>query len=391
MLLVAGLIPGIQADLGVSLPAAGQLVTAFAITYAVGSPLLAILTGWLPRRSLLTGTLATFAATNMLAAAAPTYGVLVLARVLAACGAALFTPTALGVAAASASARQRGRALATVIAGLTVATVLGVPIGTLLATRLGWRAGFVFVAALATLATAGIAALLPPLPAPPVAGLQARIGVATRPPILAILTIVAVGFTGGFALYTYVAPVVSTAADVHRSGLAATPLTFGLAAILGNLLGGLGADRWTPWRTATAAIGAQVLALCLLAALGIVQPRGLAALAGLAIAMVLWGIGAWAVNAPMQKLLVSHAPDVPTVALSLTGSANYAGIALGGVVGGLALHAGGSAAVAPTGGAIELLALALLLARRSLIEHASDLRQRAVGDGAASTRPAPGR
>ena len=131
---IAGILPTIAHDIAVPVATAGLLVTVFALTYALGSPTLATLTGSVARRRLLIGSLGVFVGANVLAALAQNFGVLVLARILAAGGAALYTPTASAVAVALAPTEKRGRALALVLGGITLAAVLGVPIGTLLGT-----------------------------------------------------------------------------------------------------------------------------------------------------------------------------------------------------------------------------------------------------------------
>jgi predicted MFS family arabinose efflux permease len=381
LFVIAGLLPDIADELGVSTSTAGQLVTVFALLYALGAPVLAVLTGALTRRSLLCGALAVFAAANLVAAAAPSYGALMFARILAACGAALYTPTALGVAATGVSAERRGRALATVIAGLTAATVLGAPLGTLIASATSWRVTFVFVAALAITASLALRAGLPEVESGAVVGIRARMAVARRPAVLATLMIVATAFTGGFTLYTYIAPLAKAAAGVHGPSVVILLLASGAAALAGNVLGGFGADRWTPAKTALSAYATLAFGLALCGALVATRPARPVASGGLVVVMLFWGLGAWAPNAPMQKLLVANAMDAPAVALSLIGSANYAGIALGGAIGGAALAAVGPSAVPLAAACVEILALGLLLTigRVATHETASRTPPRATG------------
>jgi DHA1 family inner membrane transport protein len=373
---IAGLLPELAHDLHVSTASAGQLVTVFAIVYAVGSPTLSILTGTLGRRRLLTGVLVCFALANLAAAAAPSYTLLLLARIVAAGCAGLFTPTALAVAAGAVAPEKRGRALATVIAGLTIAAVLGAPLGTLIAVHANWRVTFLFVAALGALAALGVAGLLPEVAAPPPAGLRARLAIARRPAILATLTIIVACFTAAYAVYTYIAPIADAVAGVHGSGLSTILLLFGLFALGGNLFGGYGADHWTPRRTALAAVSSLTVGLLMLAALTLAHPPRTPALVGLAAVVAFWGLGIWAINAPLQKILVSHATDAPPLVLSLTGSANYLGIMLGGALGGFAFKLGGASADALLASAFALTALGALAAADGLITARNQPRRR---------------
>src|SRR5689334_7869157 len=153
---IAGLLPSIAGDLGVSIPLAGQLVTAFALTYAFGSPLLAVTTSGLDRRRLMLGSLGTFVLGNLLAAIAHGYAMLMTARLVMAIAAAAYMPAASAHAAAAVSPDRRGRALAIIYTGLTLAMALGTPIGVVVGHHWGWRSTFIGVAAFAALAMAGV-------------------------------------------------------------------------------------------------------------------------------------------------------------------------------------------------------------------------------------------
>ena len=155
--MIAGLLPVLAADLGVSVPASGQLVTVFAVTYAVGSPVMATLLGNVDRRRVLIGALAIFAAGNLLAAGAHSFGQLMAARVLLALAAGVFLPTANAVATSLVPAARSGTALAIITGGGTVAVALGVPLGAWIAAQGDWRSTFVACGVLSALATAGLA------------------------------------------------------------------------------------------------------------------------------------------------------------------------------------------------------------------------------------------
>ena len=182
---LAGILPAIAHELDVSVAVAGQLLTVFALFYALGSPTLAALTGAIPRKRLLITSLTVFTCANIVAALAPTYAVLVVARAIAACSAALYTPTAAAAASAMAPLEKRGRALALVTAGLTASLVLGVPLGAWIGGSLSWRATFWVVVALAALATVGIRTLLPEVGSPPNVPLRARIALLAQPRVIA--------------------------------------------------------------------------------------------------------------------------------------------------------------------------------------------------------------
>src|SRR5882724_7604167 len=180
---VAGVLPTIASDLGVTLPLAGQLITAFALTYALGSPLIAVATGSMERRRLLLASIATFALFNLLAAFSHTYALLFTARVGMGLAAGTFMPAASAYAVAATTTEHRGRALSIIYGGLTVAMVIGAPIGVLLGGHFGWRFIFIGVAALTFVALTGLALVLRPVRAGTAVSLTERLAIARRPDV----------------------------------------------------------------------------------------------------------------------------------------------------------------------------------------------------------------
>ncbi|WP_249156347.1 MFS transporter [Bradyrhizobium japonicum] len=185
--MIAGLLPHLARDLDVTLPAIGHLVTTFSLVYAIGAPTIAMLTAGLERRRLLAIAMAGFSIANLLAALAPSYAELLIARLLLALSAASFMPAASGYAAALGGPERRGRALSTVTNGLTLAIIAGVPLGVLVGESFGWRATFLSVAGLATLSLLGILVGMPSQPPVSTAGLGERLALAKRPDTMAIL------------------------------------------------------------------------------------------------------------------------------------------------------------------------------------------------------------
>jgi predicted MFS family arabinose efflux permease len=179
--MIAGLLPALAHDLDVGLPAAGHLVTAFSLAYAIGAPVLAVLTAGLERKRLLAVAMGGFALANVLAALAPGYAWLMGARLLLALSAASFMPAAGGYAAGLAGPERQGRALSVVIGGLTVAIIAGVPLGVLLGDALGWRATFLGVAGMAAFSLLGILSWLPRQAPGVVASLGERMALARTP------------------------------------------------------------------------------------------------------------------------------------------------------------------------------------------------------------------
>lgn len=351
---IAGVLAAIATDLGVSVPAAGQLVTLFAMAYAIAAPVMATLTAGVERRRLLVTALAAFTAANVFAALAPNYVWLALARVLAAVCAAAFTPAAGGVAAATADPAQRGRALATVTGGLSVAIVVGVPAGTWIGSMFGWRMTFVFVAAVAALAVTGIAVTLPATPTPAFVPLRDRLGLLAQGRVLAALALTVAWMTGIYVLYTYIAPVLRITAGVTERELSGLLLVFGVFSVAGTLLGGLGADRLGVTRTSVPALVVIGSVLVMMPALATTALRA-------ALLMAAWGLG-WAFVTAHQHRLVSLAPSTPAVILSFNSSALYVGVGLGAGIGGVLFEHTPVTVLGVVGCAFQVVALALVLA-----------------------------
>ena len=335
--MIAGLLPVLAADLGVSVPAAGQLVTVFAVTYAVGSPVMATLLGNVDRRRVLIGALAIFAAGNLLAAGAHSFGQLMAARVLLALAAGVFLPTANAVATSLVPAARSGTALA--IIG-TVAVALGVPLGAWIAAQGDWRSTFVACGVLSALATAGLAFGLPRALPHSVTTLAQRLSVARRPGILRALAVSALWAAGGFTFYTYVAPFFVQGLGFAPQHVGIVLFLVGSFAALGTGLGGHMTDRAGVARVLAVSSVGIVLAFSVLSLSAQVLHGATAGAVAIG-AVVLWGMAGWGFGPAQATRLIRLAPDVSPITLSLHASAVYVGIALGSTVGALALAHGG--------------------------------------------------
>jgi predicted MFS family arabinose efflux permease len=242
--MIAAILPGIAGDLAVSLQAAGQLVTVFALTYALSSPLLTALTGNVNRRRLLILSMAAFAGANLIAAVAPGYWFLVGARILLALSAGLYVPSANALAGVLVPPERRGRALAIVGGGISLAVALGVPMGAFVGSHFGWRMTFLGVAALAAIAFSGLLIGMPHgigagLPA---TSLSERLAVVRRPGAFAALMVTTVWAIGGYAVYTFIAPLLTAAIGFEGAMIGYVLFLWGAAAFVGLFLGGMAND-----------------------------------------------------------------------------------------------------------------------------------------------------
>lgn len=328
---VAGVLPVIARETGVTEGLAGQLVTAFSLTYGLGATFLAAFTGRWPRNRVLIGALGLFCLTNLASALSPTFPLLMLTRVLAGCFAATYSPLAYSVGTALAPPEKRGQALALVVMGLTVATVIGSPLGTWVGEHYGWRMSFGLVAVLAAIAFLALLLVgLPRTEAAPVASLRERLTPITQPRLILALLPCFLWYLGVYMVYTYIAQLLQlnlSIADV--SGLL---VVYGLGVVIGSWSGGNLADRLGPNRPLLFAALLLIIVESLLA----LATRSL--LIGLP-ALLIWGVLSAALFTPQQHRLLSLAPEHTNVMLALNNSMYYLGIAGGAAVGGLALRA----------------------------------------------------
>jgi MFS transporter, DHA1 family, inner membrane transport protein len=337
--MIAGFLPAMARDLNVGLAAAGHLVTAFSLAYAIGAPVMAVLTARLERRSLLALAMAGFSVANLLAALAPGYAGVLAARLLLALSAASFMPAASGYAAAVGGSERRGRALSMVTNGLTLAIVAGVPLGVLVGQSFGWRATFLGVAGLAALSLIGILAWMPRQAPTTTASLGARLALAKRSDILAVLATSVLTVAGTFTLYTYLGTFLADVAGIGPQGLALVLLGFGIASAAGARLGGTMADNWGADDTAIIGCCLTLLAYLILSLSAALRPAQ--AMLALVPAILLWGLASWGLMTAQQARLVALAPALAAVSLSLNSSAVYLGGAAGAAVGAVVIADGG--------------------------------------------------
>jgi predicted MFS family arabinose efflux permease len=327
---IAGILLDVSRTLHVSVTLAGQLVSVFAISYAIAGPLIIAALPPLPAARSLAVTMAVFAAANLLAAAAPGYGVLLAARIIAACCAGCYSPLAASTAVTLAPGAYRGRALAIVLGGTTAATVLGAPIGVLIAHQASWRGAFLFVVVLALLAAVGLTRLLPPVTPPPGVPLRARLGPLRQRSVITLLAVMTLAQSAGFAIYTYLGPLFG------QSATGVLIVAFGVAGVAGNWLGGALADRLGGGTVVFTAL----LVLTADFALLHWSTRWLSAAVAFA---AVWGLFGWAFTPALQHSLISRVPGSAPLLLSLNASAIFLGVACGAALGGVVIaHFGAS-------------------------------------------------
>jgi len=366
---IMGLLPNVAADLGVSIPSAGWLVTGYALGVAVGAPFMALATAHWPRKRALLALMGIFIVGNLLCALASGYNMLMLARVVTAlCHGAFFGIGAV-VAASLVPENRRASAVALMFTGLTLANVLGVPLGTALGQAAGWRSTFWAVVAIGVVALIGLWRVLPADRNQPRADLRRELLALRGLGFWLALSMTVFFAASMFALFTYVAPLLQEVTGVSPRGVTGTLLLIGLGLTLGNFIGGRLAD----WRLATSLVGIFVALALTSAALRWTGQAFLPA----EITLFLWAAAAFAAVPALQINVVTFGKDAPNLVSTLNIGAFNVGNALGAWVGGLVIdHGLGLTAVPLAASGLALLALIATLltasqARKSGLATAS--------------------
>jgi predicted MFS family arabinose efflux permease len=345
-----GLLPHIAADLSVSVATAGQLTTAFAVAYAIGSPIIATMTGRIDRRIVIGAGMVTFLAGMVLQAAGPSYAMVLIGRVVAALGAAAFQANAFAVAGVLSRPERRARSFAVIGAGSSLASVLGVPFGLLIGQWMGWRGAVWTIAGLAAVAAVLAAAALPSVTLP-ATSLRSRVSVLVNPRILILLVVSALVLAPLYLVTAYAAALVGESTSADNAILVAL-LVFGVGFFTGNRLVGRFADRFDSLATVTAALAVTI---CTTAAFSAVQHWFVPTLVAL---FILGLIGSF-LFIPQQNRVFVAGGDLAAVALSLNGSMNYVGTAIGAALGGVVLSTAGVIWLTPAAAIVAALVLGI--------------------------------
>jgi MFS transporter, DHA1 family, inner membrane transport protein len=331
----AGILPEIARSFGVSIGAAGQLISVYALSYALLGPTIAALAANIGRKRLLLSGIGLFVVANLGTIVAPNLGLALATRALAGLGAAMFSPTASGTGAALVPPERRGYALSIIVAGLTTATALGSPIGAVIGGFAGWHWTLVLVAVLGGAAFAGILAFMPEVPLPPAISLRQRLSPLTDARVGLTLATTVLAQIGTFIIFSYFSVVFDRATGHSPLILGGLLVLWGLAGTFSNLLTGRILDR----------IGSHkvvVIKLAIVALVLFTLPLTSAHLWSAALAVTLWGACAWGVLVPQQFRLASLNPPMTAVLVGLNTSATYVGVSIAGTLGAAVIPLTGS-------------------------------------------------
>jgi DHA1 family inner membrane transport protein len=358
-----GLLPTIATGVGVSIPTAGLLISAYALGVMLGAPIMTLLFGRVRTRTALISLMAIFTVGNLLSAVAPDYWTLLIARVITSLNHGAFFGLGAMVAASVVPKEKQASAVAMMFMGLTIANVGGVPAATWIGQQIGWRVSFAGTAGLGVLAMAALYFALPKGVAGTMPDIRKELTVITRPAVLLAMATTVMGAGAMFTLYTYVAPALE-----QITGASAAFVTLGLVLIgLGFTIGNAAGGRLADWSLD----GSVKLFLAALVVIMLVLPLAMTSHVGAAIALLAWGAAAFAIVPPVQMRVMQAASEAPGLASSVNVGAFNLGNALGAAVGGGVISSGFGYAAVPIAGAVLAaigLALVFLAKPKPMVE-----------------------
>lgn len=354
---LAGLLPDIRTTFHISDAQTGQTISIFTLCYALAAPIFAALLAGKPARRILIWALAIFSAANAISALSTHFSVLLFSRALAGLGAGLYSPLASASAASLVSPEKRGRALGLTLGGMSMGTVIGVPLGLLVAEKTGWQGALWLVAALGLVAMIGVIFRFPDFPASAPPSLRERFGMLTDKQVTATVGITFTASVASLGLYTYLAVILHDLREISSI----TPYLWGWG--IGGLIGSFSIGRFID-RTGRPGLLMSIILISLAAAMFSI-PIGLESPISAFLPFILWGAAGWASQAPQQHVLLLLQPRHGAAAVALNSSANYLGGAVGSALGGMLILTGLKPSCLPF--AAGCLVLAALLGQFILV------------------------
>ncbi|MBO1287094.1 MFS transporter [Streptomyces sampsonii] len=381
--IIAGVLKLIAADLDVSVSAAGQLVTVFAVVYALGAPTLAVVFERFPKKAVIVTGLLVFAVANVAAALAPGYWALMGARVIAALAAAVVTAAAFTTAAMGAPEGMQGRYLGVATAGMTAALFTGVPLGSWIGGAFGWRSSFWFIAAVGVVAALGLLVTGPNIAGGTPAPLAVRLAPLRNTAVLRLVTVTFLAASGGLMFYTYLAELTAKVAQGSYGLVSVMLLIVGIAGLAGALLSGKSADVFGPQRSLRLVVGGHAVALALAAGLAF-SGVGSPILLGAVIAF--WSVFAWGLTPPIQGSIMGAAgPQAGMTAMALNIAGLYLGTGVASALGGIVIGASDVRYVPVAAAAVMLLSFLLTPRTPKPAASAAEERESAAEPQSASS------
>lgn len=344
---IMGLLPNVARDLDVTIAQAGQLITGYALGVALGAPILTIATSKIAQKQLLCLLMAIFIIGNLVGALAPSYGLLMGSRLVTALAHGTFLGTGSLIAARLVRPDRRAAAVSMVLAGLTIANIIGVPFGTLIGQQLGWRASFGAITIMGIISLIGIITMIPKIEQTEQPSLAKEVSSLFQPQVLLILATGAFGCCSMFAVFTYITPMLTDVAGFQENSVTWILVMYGIGVTLGNLIGGRLAD----WKLMPSVITIFIILSALLLILsGVLHIPALAL-----IFIFLWGMAAFGIMPGIQLRIMNLAHEAPRLAATSSHSALNLGNAAGAFIGGVVLTQAGLVYVPLVGGLIAAI------------------------------------
>ena len=364
---IMGLLPQMAKDLGVSLSSAGLLVSGYALGVAIGAPLLSLLSARWPKKRSLIILMGIFTIGNLICALAPNYSLLMVARVLTSFAHGTFFGIGSVLATSLVKPNQKATAIALMFTGLTLANVLGVPFGTWLGQTYGWHSTFWAVTAVGPLAMAALIFFVPAdHDSQQSSNISREIEVVLRPQVLVSLFLTVVGFAGVFAVFTYIAPILTSISGFSEAAVSPILLLFGGGLVVGNIVGG----KWADKHLNRALVGSLVLLSLILFGFTFMMGYKIAAL----VLVALLGFAGFATVPPLQMRALENAAEAPTLASALNIAAFNLGNAIGAWAGGVAIDHGGLHSTTWTALGIALIATVSAYASGKLSSNGASVK-----------------
>jgi len=326
--IISGILDTIADSLGITLAAAGQLITIFSLVYAIFTPISMGITSSMDRRKLMIFSLGLFVIGNILAFILPGYGLFVMARVIMALGAGMVVVTALTIAAKIAPEGKQGSSIATVVMGFTASLIIGVPVGRIISSAFGWKAVFGGIALLGIIAIIIIRATIPLIEGDKSVPLVKQLALLKKRKV-AIGLAITFFWVGGYSIaYTYLSPYLLHVSGIGKNYLSGVLLIFGIASLFGSKFGGFSTDRWGVQKTL---IGGMLLHIIMLVLLSVVTNSYISVL----IVLILWSFAAWTSGPTQQYNLATIEPESSGILLGLKQSVMQLAMAAGAGIAGV--------------------------------------------------------
>ncbi|WP_342418677.1 MFS transporter [Paenibacillus sp. FSL H8-0168] len=360
--IISGILDQIATTMGITVSAAGQLITVFSLAYAIGTPILMAVTAKWDRRKLLLSSLGLFAVANVLSFILPGFGMFIAARILMALGAGMVVVTALSIAAKIAPAGKQASSIATVTMGFTASLIIGVPLGRMISSAYGWKTVFLGIALTGIIALIVISMTIPRLKGDRPVPLLQQFALLKKPEVALGLGITFF-WLGGYSLaYTYISPYLLNVSGLGEDMLSSVLLAFGIASLIGSKIGGYSADKKGIPFTLLGGMVLHGISLLLL-------PFAAHSLIAVFALLILWSFAAWTTGPTQQYNLVTLVPESSGVMLSLNQSTMQLAMAAGAGIGGVVVGQVSLASITWFGAAGVVIAIVAvyLLSRRSSV------------------------